>query len=60
MADEEGFEPPLRCYRKHDFESRAFSHSATHPQIYLMNTSIKIKCLNMQVFFSKYQANISR
>lgn len=31
MADEEGFEPPLRDYRKHDFESRAFSRSATHP-----------------------------
>ncbi len=31
LADEEGFEPPLRDYRKHDFESRAFSLSATHP-----------------------------
>ena len=31
MAEKEGFEPSLRDYRKHDFESCAFSHSATSP-----------------------------
>lgn len=30
MAEEEGFEPPIPC-GTHDFESRAFNHSATPP-----------------------------
>jgi hypothetical protein len=31
MAEGEGFEPPLPHNGKHDFESRAFVHSATPP-----------------------------
>jgi len=31
MAEGEGFEPPVRSSRTHDFESRAFNHSATPP-----------------------------
>ena len=30
MAEEEGFEPPVPC-GTHDFESRAFNHSAIPP-----------------------------
>ena len=31
LAEGEGFEPPVRSSRTHDFESRAFNHSATPP-----------------------------
>ena len=31
MAEEEGFEPPVPC-GTHDFESRAFNHSAIPPK----------------------------
>ena len=31
VAEEEGFEPPVPC-GTHDFESRAFSHSAIPPE----------------------------
>ena len=33
MAEREGFEPSLRYKRKHDFESCAFNHSATSPDL---------------------------
>ena len=32
LAEGEGFEPPVRSSRTHDFESRAFDHSATPPR----------------------------
>ena len=33
LAEREGFEPSLRYERKHDFESCAFNHSATSPNL---------------------------
>lgn len=55
MADEEGFEPPLRDYRKHDFESRAFSLSATHPSKLRNTTSkINIHLLKANIKFCKF------
>ena len=31
MADEGGFEPPIRFWRIHTFQACAFNHSATRP-----------------------------
>ena len=32
MAEKEGFEPSIRCYRIHTFQACSFSHSDTSPE----------------------------
>ena len=37
MAEREGFEPSIRGYRIHEFQSCAFDHSATSPALIIMS-----------------------
>ena len=36
LSEKGGFEPPIREYRIHDFQSCAFNHSATSPGTYIL------------------------
>ena len=54
MAEARGFEPPRRLTRPHDFESCAFNHSATLPQLFyhiftIITTQTRKICYNINV-----------
>ena len=55
MAESQGFEPWVRDYRTHDFQSCAFDHSANSPSVFCCFCFVvSFVSLSDDIYYSAY------
>lgn len=55
MAESQGFEPWVRDYRTHDFQSCAFDHSANSPSVFCcFRFVVSFVSLSDDIYYSAY------